>query len=146
MVDVTNLLLSLFWKNILKSLNIWQSYEDKLIASSMPCTRALYCWKMKNSYKIRRLLGRNCSNHRVITSQHSWRHRRLETKKWPPLKSINRIRRDWLLSRCDIQNSLWLVKQLATGWLINIPPPFFGFQVSRWLWPRPWCLNGMSCI
>ena len=27
-------------------------------------------------------------------------------KKWPPLKSINRIRRDWLLSRRDIQSSL----------------------------------------
>jgi len=32
----TNLLLSLFWKNFFKSLNIWQSYGGKLIASSAP--------------------------------------------------------------------------------------------------------------
>ena len=42
------------------------------------------------------------------------------------------MRRGWLLSRRDIQSSLWLVKHLLIGWLINIPP-FFG----RRSWPRP---------
>jgi len=46
------------------------------------------------------------------------------------------IRRGWLLSRRDIQSSLWLVKHLLIGWLINIPP-FFGFQFGRRSGPRP---------
>jgi len=32
-------------------------------------------------------------------------------------------------------SSLWLVKHLLIGWLINIPP-FFGFQFGRRSWPR----------
>jgi len=61
------------------------------------------------------------NNHRVTICHRSWRHRRLETERWPPLKSIN------INTRRDIQSSLWLVKHLPIGWLINIPP-FFGFQ------------------
>jgi len=76
--------------------------------------------------------------HRVTTCHRSWRHRRLETERWPPLKSINR-NTTWLVvehCRRDIQSSLWLVKQLLIGWLIDIPP-FFGFQFGRLSWPRP---------
>ena len=80
-----------------------------------------------------------CCHHRVTTCHRSWRHRRLETERWPPLKSIIEIRRGWLLSRRDIQSSLWLAKRLLIGWLINIPP-FFGFQFGRRSWPRPWLL------
>jgi len=41
------------------------------------------------------------SAHRVITCHRSWRHRRLETERWPPLKCINR-------------NPTWLV--IARAW------------------------------
>jgi len=40
------------------------------------------------------------SYHRVTTCHRSWRHRRLETERWPPLKSINR-------------NTTWLVIEQA---------------------------------
>jgi len=50
-----------------------------------------------------------------------------------------KIWRDWLLRGHDIQSSLWFVKQLVTGWLINIPP-FFGFEFGRQSLPRPWLL------
>jgi len=45
----------------------------------------------------------NCkcgAKHRVTTCHRSWRHRRLETERWPPLKSIN-----W--------NATWLVIEQA---------------------------------
>jgi len=56
--------------------------------------------------------------HRVTTCHRSWRHRRLETERWPPLKSINR-NTTWLV--IEQACSLWLVKHLLIGWLINIP-------------------------
>jgi len=40
------------------------------------------------------------------------------------------IQRDWLLSQRDIQSSRRLVKQLVTGWLINIPPFFSDFNAA----------------
>ena len=66
--------------------------------------------------------------HRVIICQQRWGHRRLETEKWPPLR-----------------NPTWLVKQLVTGWLINIPP-FFGFQLGRRSWPRPWLIGNWQVM
>ena len=36
-------------KEFLKSLNIWQTYEERLIASSALCAMALCCRKMKIS-------------------------------------------------------------------------------------------------
>jgi len=35
----TNLLLSLFWKNFFKSLNIWQSYGGKVDCLKLPVRR-----------------------------------------------------------------------------------------------------------
>jgi len=40
---IRNLRLSLFWKNCLKQLNIWQSYGEKLIASSALCAGSQSC-------------------------------------------------------------------------------------------------------
>jgi len=37
------------------------------------------------SKRSRKFLVKWESNHRVITCQQSWRHRRLETERWPPL-------------------------------------------------------------
>jgi len=39
-------------------------------------------------------------SHRLITCHRSWRHRRLETERWPPMKSISR-------------NTTWLVIEQA---------------------------------
>jgi len=44
---------------LLKSLNIWQTYREKLIALSALCACALSCWKIKNSLEIW-CIGRNC--------------------------------------------------------------------------------------
>ena len=48
-------------KGFLKLLNIWQSYGEKVIASSALFTRALLCSKM-NSLEIWCMVGRNCCN------------------------------------------------------------------------------------
>jgi len=49
-------------KEFVKSLNIWQSYGEKLIASSALCAGPLSSWKMTNSLEIWRMSGRNCFN------------------------------------------------------------------------------------
>jgi len=60
--SITNLLLSLFWKNFWNHSTFGKVMEIKFIASSVLDARALSCWKMKNSLEIWHMAGRNCCN------------------------------------------------------------------------------------
>ena len=69
------------------------------------------------------------------TCQQTWRHRRLETERWPPLKSINRNPM-WLVIEQAWHTKFAVIGWTASDWLTNYHSAIFGFQLGRRSWPR----------
>jgi len=84
---VNSQFLTQLWMSRHETSQLTSVASEGLTASTSPASTS-----NKNSYGLYKMETQSTNNgtNKGSSFQHSWRHRRLETKRWLPLKSINR--------------------------------------------------------